>query len=641
MRSSKLKKLLAIVIATFIILPNITVMRNVNAADMDPEYATPKHGIPVMYLNIDESKGTIDAMNNSPDHSANCYGTVDIKSPAGYKSEYTGAECQDLTGLELEYIRGRGNSTWEWFDKKPYKLKLKKGADLFGMGKNKHWVLLSNAGDETFLRNRISYWLADSIGMEYVSKSVPVELVINGKYNGLYYLCEQVRVGESRVNIDELSENDTSLPDISGGYLLTACSYYGGTKEGWFHTTRDSFFGFEDPDFSDYQSKAQKGYIQDYLQNTENALFGSGFKDQAGKSYKDYMDVKSAADYYLMEFFTVNQDAFLTPSAYMYKKRNGKLFWGPVWDFDVRTYVIPDEEGNVRDATAGTNTGVYCFSTWLERMKKDPEFKALLLERWKVMKAKIDEAVRDGGQLDKYYNEIKLAQTYDENKWHNNKSERPCNVQDLKVWMKTRGEYVSNNSDVIFREGGSYEITKVWKDGKWLGDVNYTATGSWNSDSRGYWFGDTSGWYAKSEWVMIDFTWYYFDENGYMVTNEWRDGRWLDSTGAYQYNHKGEWKSDSNGYWFCDDTGWYAKNQWQKIDGKWYYFLTDGYMDYSEYRDGCWLGSDGAWDEAYGAGHWSKNSRGWWYSDGDWYPVNQYLWIDGVQYWFDASGYMK
>lgn len=43
---------------------------------------------------------------------------------------------------EMEYIRGRGNSTWIC-DKKPYKIKLSKKADLFGMGKNKHWVLLA------------------------------------------------------------------------------------------------------------------------------------------------------------------------------------------------------------------------------------------------------------------------------------------------------------------------------------------------------------------------------------------------------------------------------------------------------------------------------------------------------------------
>ena len=99
------------------------------------------------------------------------------------------------------------------------------------------------------------------------------------------------------------------------------------------------------------------------------------------------------------------------------------------------------------------------------------------------------------------------------------------------------------------------------------------------------------------------------------------------------------WMSDAGGWWLQDSTGWYPTNQWQIVDGKWYYFCANGYMDYSEYRDGCWLGSDGAWVEAYGNGHWCHNSRGWWYEDNGWYPCNQYLWIDGVRYWFGADGY--
>ena len=102
------------------------------------------------------------------------------------------------------------------------------------------------------------------------------------------------------------------------------------------------------------------------------------------------------------------------------------------------------------------------------------------------------------------------------------------------------------------------------------------------------------------------------------------------------------WKSDANGWWVVDPSGNYPASEWLKIDGKWYYFCADGYMDYSEYRDGCWLGADGAWNEAYSGGHWEQDSTGWWYADNSgWYPANQYLWIDGTNYWFNSSGYMR
>ena len=38
-------------------------------------------------------------------------------------------------------IKGRGNYTWNAFDKKPYRLKLDSKAELLGMKKSKHFVL--------------------------------------------------------------------------------------------------------------------------------------------------------------------------------------------------------------------------------------------------------------------------------------------------------------------------------------------------------------------------------------------------------------------------------------------------------------------------------------------------------------------
>lgn len=99
------------------------------------------------------------------------------------------------------------------------------------------------------------------------------------------------------------------------------------------------------------------------------------------------------------------------------------------------------------------------------------------------------------------------------------------------------------------------------------------------------------------------------------------------------------WNSDNNGWWYFDN-GWYPSGQWYQIDGYWYYFTSDGYMDYSEYRDGCWLNSDGSWNTNYSDGHWDKDSVGYWYQDGKWYPTNQWVWIDGSCYYFKDNGYM-
>lgn len=103
----------------------------------------------------------------------------------------------------------------------------------------------------------------------------------------------------------------------------------------------------------------------------------------------------------------------------------------------------------------------------------------------------------------------------------------------------------------------------------------------------------------------------------------------------------GTWRSDAGGWWYEYSDGSYAKNTWLEIDGSWYYFKSSGYMAYSEYIQGCWLNADGSWDTSSSGGHWVKQADNWWYTDNSgWYPVLQWLWIDGKCYFFNYFGYI-
>ena len=123
-------------------------------------------------------------------------------------------------------------------------------------------------------------------------------------------------------------------------------------------------------------------------------------------------------------------------------------------------------------------------------------------------------------------------------------------------------------------------------------------------------------------------------------SNEWVDGKWYDAEGNQTYAGTLSWKSDSTGWWVEDSEGWYPTSQWQKIDGIWYYFNASGYMASGEYYEGYWFNSDGSWDEQYYL-TWKSDSTGWWVEDkSGWWPVSQWLKIDGSWYYFDGSGYM-
>ena len=105
---------------------------------LDEEAGLPDNGLPVVTIEIDETEGhTIDDMNGSKDHSVECSGKMQITVPEGFQYCDLDEEPESLGPVELDYIRGRGNSTWK-IEKKPYKIKLKNAADIFGLGENKH-----------------------------------------------------------------------------------------------------------------------------------------------------------------------------------------------------------------------------------------------------------------------------------------------------------------------------------------------------------------------------------------------------------------------------------------------------------------------------------------------------------------------
>ena len=106
------------------------------AAEPSVEEILADNKIPVVYISIDENAegyGTIEEMNSSLDHTSECTGTVKIDVPEGYKGDYSDEILADTDELQLEYIRGRGHTTW-MENKKPYKFKLDKKSRSFGHG---------------------------------------------------------------------------------------------------------------------------------------------------------------------------------------------------------------------------------------------------------------------------------------------------------------------------------------------------------------------------------------------------------------------------------------------------------------------------------------------------------------------------
>lgn len=89
----------------------------------------------------------------------------------------------------------------------------------------------------------------------------------------------------------------------------------------------------------------------------------------------------------------------------------------------------------------------------------------------------------------------------------------------------------------------------------------------WKQNTTGYWYVKEDGSYPKEKFEKINDVWYYFDNSGYMLAEQWKK------------------HTDGNWYWF-DNSGHMATG-WKKIADKWYYFDVEGAMrtGWVKYKD--------------------------------------------------------
>lgn len=124
-------------------------------------------------------------------------------------------------------------------------------------------------------------------------------------------------------------------------------------------------------------------FPKEYIRNTEDALYSDKFTDKES-GYQQYIDAQSFIDYWLIYEICVNHELANPGSVYMTKERGGKLVAGPIWDFDWGTFSYK--------ASPQAQWGLFMtHAWWYDRLFEDPNFKALAVERWKVLKPKFME----------------------------------------------------------------------------------------------------------------------------------------------------------------------------------------------------------------------------------------------------------
>lgn len=290
--------------------------------------------LPTLALTVDA--GAFAAVNADVNHDTTAMVNVEVTDPGNSQNNLVVADG-------LTEIKGRGNYTWTLpSKKKPYQLKFADGnsQNLLGMGAARAWVLLANTADPSLMRNKVALDLAEEFGMAFTGESRWVDLMINGQNWGNYLLAEKVEVKKTRVDLK------------SNQGVLIEQDYNYGSGDPVFHQTprlksKDSAGGY-------YVLKDAKGGNPDTAADLLTPAYANtkaGWDDFVAKidaldlaladpnanwaTINGLIDLDSFVKMFFVYEFTENQEIARSSVMFYRDATTGKIFAGPVWDFDV------------------------------------------------------------------------------------------------------------------------------------------------------------------------------------------------------------------------------------------------------------------------------------------------------------------
>ena len=370
----------------------------------------------------------------------------------------------DSIGIE---VRGSSSQT---FPKKSFSVEtidsigVSKNVSLLGMPSENDWILNASYTDKSFMRNVLSCQLAREMG-NYGSRTRFVELVINDQYQGIYIFMEKIKRDANRVNVSKMTTADTIGDALTGGYILKMDKFTGAGGIGW--TTlypptsggASPFIQYEYPKAADILPQ-QENYIHAYVDSFENVLAGSQFADPIN-GYAKYLAINSAIDYFLINELSKNVDGYRL-SSYFYKKKDtkgGKLYMGPVWDYDIAW-------GNANYYTGDITSGwAYQFNYandpfqppfWWDRLLQDSTFNNAVRCRWESLRSTILSTTNLFAKVDSMALELNESQQRNFTVWPilgqyvwPNPLPLPTDYQgvvtEIKNWISNRASWLDAN----------------------------------------------------------------------------------------------------------------------------------------------------------------------------------------------------
>lgn len=294
-----------------------------------------------------------------------------------------------------------------------------------GLPAQSDWVLYApNNFEPVLLHNPLAYQLSNEIG-RYASRTRFVEVYLNtdgtsvspANYNGIYVLEEKIKRDQNRVDVAKLDPEDIAVPDITGGYIMKVDRLDPGDN-GFYAAGQGIAYVYpKEADINTPQRAPQKSYLQDSLDAFGAALNGASYTNYA-TGFRAFVDTDSWVDHHILNVASFNVDA-LRLSAYFYKPRDGKLYFGPAWDFDRSQGSTDGRDFNPRVWRAATDDlGTDFFNyTWWGRMFTDIDFWQQWIDRYQILRTDVLSTNHIYAAIDALADQVRRQQPREAARW--------------------------------------------------------------------------------------------------------------------------------------------------------------------------------------------------------------------------------
>lgn len=298
-------------------------------------------------------------------------------------------------------VKGRGNASWRFTDKKSYRLKFDEKVSVLGIAPDKDWVLVPNYFDKSLIRNAVAHKMATVLDhLYYTPEHVMVDFFLNGEYRGVYSVCDKIEASDEKIDLGNTSvSEEVTAPGflIEIGWDFDQENVYG---KDFFDTKTIVRLFVKEPEITE-RHNAEMRYIMSYVNKVDKAIAEGG-------DYGEYVDMDALVDWFILAELTNNTEMAFYRSCYMYKPENGKLIMGPVWDFDMAFGNHRGDIWNYDGWATAEATYDYVNDTWATYLIKDPEFMALVKQRWAEKRDVLLKTAFDA--IDEYSAKVSLSQ---------------------------------------------------------------------------------------------------------------------------------------------------------------------------------------------------------------------------------------